>query len=194
MLTKSVNDCLRRDDVDALKTYIDASNVLNKSEFESYVLHYVCFDRAIKCLDYVLSIGADVNCVDRQNDTALHYSAFNGQYKCTRMLLEAYANPNMYNDKKESPLNGAIKDDRLGIIKLLIDYGANMADVEKFPISPTTAKWIYGFTRSRLLCRSVCLVMIGVHKFGLASNVNGRDVLRLIGKHIWSYRMNFSSE
>jgi ankyrin repeat protein len=119
MLTKSVNDCLRRDDVDALKTYIDASNVLNKSEFESYVLHYVCFDRAIKCLDYVLSIGADVNCVDRQNDTALHYSAFNGQYKCTRMLLEAYANPNMYNDKKESPLNGAIKDDRLGIIKLI---------------------------------------------------------------------------
>jgi ankyrin repeat protein len=191
-----VLSAIRSDNVDEFKKYIDAKNVSAWNNCYGYILIKICYYDAIQCLKYAVSIGVELNCVDYNGSCPLHYTAINGYYECTRILLNAGADPNSIDRHNITPINeaigeSAIKVSVVDVIKLLIDYGADVQKASLDNSSKVIPEWVYLFAESRVLCRSVCMVMIGVHKFGLASNVNGRDVFGLLGKHIWSYRMNF---
>jgi ankyrin repeat protein len=184
--------CIVKDDDETLKQCITASNVNSPYASNCYVLHEVCRNNAIKCLKFVLSIGADLNLPDQNGDTPLHYAAYAEVYTCASILLDFGSVVDAQNNNEETPLYDAIRCGWNFITQLLIDRGADIRIVHsiKEPIGDIP-NWVHKLVETRNMCQSVCMVIIGVHKFGLASNVNGRDVFGLLGKHIWSYRMNF---
>ena len=50
--------------------------------------------RALECVKYLISKGADVNCVTKENTTALHKAASQGMEKCVKYLLDQGAESN----------------------------------------------------------------------------------------------------
>jgi hypothetical protein len=73
------------------------------------------------------------------------------------------------------------------MLRLLIDRGADIiiGDWTRVPIIPIH---IQEFIKSRNLTRVTAIAFITLYKKAYVGG-NGKDVLRLIGKHIWSMRM-----
>jgi hypothetical protein len=75
----------------------------------------------------------------------------------------------------------------------LIPYhGASVFDVRLNALLPAIPDWVNKFVSARLMCRRVAIVLIGMHKhhYTRLTGVIDNNVLRLIGKHIWSFQMN----
>lgn len=67
----------------------------------------------------------------RDNITLLHYAVYYNRYESAKILLDCGANPNFINVESDSvttytPLHIAINRGSLDLIKLLVDYGADL--------------------------------------------------------------------
>jgi ankyrin repeat protein len=79
-------------------------------------------ENAVKLL---LANGADIECKDLSQKTALHSAASRGKEEVMRLLLEHGANTKAKNDKGETPLHLASAKGHLECVKVLIEHGAN---------------------------------------------------------------------
>jgi hypothetical protein len=104
-----------------------------------------------------------------------------------RVLLDAGTPVDIADDAGSTPLRSAIQASRYAIPRAsnikLDDYSYNLRAIPD---------WVTVFVESRSNCRTSAIVMVGIHKYHRTAVTGNNDinVLRLIGKHIWSMRMN----
>jgi ankyrin repeat protein len=174
------------DNTGKLATIITHTNVKNYSN----VLRYCCSHNSISCVKYLISIGMDVNNHDHHRSTALHYASTHGRTECVRLLIDAGARVDRCDGSGETPLHDAISHNNVMVTKILIDRGASIHNVHlvgnHLKIIP---QWIPKFISARHGIRRKALIIIGICKFNRITNLNGKDVIRHISKHIWSTRL-----
>jgi ankyrin repeat protein len=134
---------------------------------------------------------ANVNACDIIGRTPLHIASFFGRFDVVCILLDAGANVDVINERGQTPLYCVIYKDRLDIARLLLDRGAKMLIVLDKQL-PSIPDWVNTFAASRLTCRCVAVIIIGIHKYHRTKFTGNNDinVLKLISKHIWSSRMD----
>jgi ankyrin repeat protein len=207
MVNYVVYDILRRDDLEAFKKCI-TENIIDiwqqDSRYKRTLLHNAAVLNAYNCLQFLLDCGIDANSIDYIGNTSLHAAALYAAAlhlndcinhldvrQCIKALLDAGANINALNHDDRTPFMFLIprrtdyKNDNM--LRLLIDRGADIiiGDWTRVPIIPIH---IQEFIKSRNLTRVTAIAFITLYKKAYVGG-NGKDVLRLIGKHIWSMRM-----
>jgi ankyrin repeat protein len=99
-------------------------------------LHYAARYNYPRCIDYLLSKGANVNCVNSQGQSPIFFAVKRGNWQSLELLAANGANLNLkyiaYN-KHWSPIFYAISNSDHRCVELLIRYGAdlNISDAEK---------------------------------------------------------------
>lgn len=170
-------------------------------------------------MKWLISIGVNVNVKDDYNYTPLTYAVLNQEYGCAELLLRAGANPNVLIGCSETSLirNSIVHNDipwckllllhgakinnegtttdldwadiynRVDIAKLLVDYGA------KYSMIRNTNPQIAAFISQRNACREASQAILRLQKqhSSALGKCNGRDVLKIVAKCVWSHRFNF---
>jgi ankyrin repeat protein len=179
----------------ALQQLREALTTNNVNAFQfghegSTTLHYTTKGH-LECVKLCIEMGANVNVCHADGWTPLHHAAQNGTADIVRVLLDAGARVNAMDMEEHTPLFWSIEGNHRDISKVLIDRGATVKIGKYYPAIPSPG-WLAMFIASRLQCRHVAIVLIGIHKYyrtKLTSN-NDINVIKLISKHIWSTRMN----
>ena len=84
-----LHSAISSDDVDELSSLIDSENLdLNlPDEFGITLLHRAAIDGSYRCLNFLLSRGAEVDVTDNEGWTPLHDTVFHGHTRCAVFLL-----------------------------------------------------------------------------------------------------------
>jgi uncharacterized protein len=95
----------------------------------------------IDVVKILLENGADVNSQDDKGNTPLHYVGDNNYFEIAELLLKHGANISLLDNYDNEPLTRAVfnvkgDDDKLPLVKLLLDNGANPNNKNKSGISP----------------------------------------------------------
>ena len=109
-----LHEAVKRGDLGTLKTLLDENPALANSRSETdasgtYPLHVAAeFGRAAAAT-VLLSYGADVSLLDKENDAiALGWAAFFGRPQVVAVLLEAGSEPSQLNNNGLTPLGCAV--------------------------------------------------------------------------------------
>ncbi|CAB4022694.1 ankyrin repeat [Paramuricea clavata] len=88
-----------KDDLEILKIMKNEALDLTRKDHisQSTVLHRAVTRRCLEIVRYLISVGVDVNCIDRTSSTPLHHCTWNNM-ETLRILLENNANPNAQNE------------------------------------------------------------------------------------------------
>ena len=78
----------------------------------------------------LISANADASARDRQGNTPLHHAAFFGQTEAAQDLLETGHSPNTVNEDKGTPLSVAIHSENEPVVKLLLQNGVTVRDMD----------------------------------------------------------------
>jgi ankyrin repeat protein len=108
------------------------------------------------------------------------------------MLLDAGAIVDAKDVNGYTPLYMAICRKLIDIARLLIDRGGKVSNVKLDGSVPAIPDWVTSYVASRSNCRIVSIIIIGIHKYH-RTNITGNNdvnVLKLVGKHVWSSRMD----
>ncbi len=103
--------------------------------------------------------GADPNCLDCWKNTPLHYAAASRHLVIAQMLIDSQnfnpENINAQNEDGETPLHVAIRKNRLDMVKLLIEKGADLKNINTCGDTPLHVavqnSWFYQFDIVNLL-------------------------------------------
>jgi ankyrin repeat protein len=166
------------------------------------VLHWCAAGGHTACIRWLTSeMGADILARNKNGAIPLHLAAANGYLGAVAALLDAGSvgaiDMELYGSQFEltagdTPLHCAIYNYHRLVAFLLIDRGAKVANVHLDDRRLTSIPdWIHQFVESRAHCRSIAILIMGIHKHG-QSNVAFRfdkHVVRMISQHIWSSRM-----
>ena len=93
---------------------------------------YVSPENGVSIVQLLLEHGVDVNDTDRHQNTPLHFASSLGRLEIAQALLDHGAKPGPENDGAQTPLHlvsqGSywFQDDGPGVVKLLLDRGADM--------------------------------------------------------------------
>lgn len=103
-------------------------------------LHQAASQGAIKVIELLLANKADVNAVDNEGYTPLHgavsYGKNDTRKTVVEILLRSGANVNAKTTRDgETPFHKAIDRGDIEIVKLLLEYGADVNAVSKFGVS-----------------------------------------------------------
>jgi ankyrin repeat protein len=178
-------------DLASLKHLLTRDNVNERDGVHMAALHWAAENGHVSCVRWCLEMGADVNARDKDGWTPLFMASLCSKVDVVRVLLDAGANPDRATNFGHTPLHRAITDDRINVAQLLIDRGAKVSNVQLGEYVRAIPDWVTAFVASRLNCRSVAVIVIGIHKYHRTHVTGNNDinVLRLIGKHVWSLRM-----
>lgn len=137
-------------------------------------------------VDFLLKVGADPNLKDDRGWAALHLAA-SRDLKCICMLLEAGSDIKAKNQYNKTALCCAIECCNNMVIRLLIDNGARIKDC-----CVNIPKWVRKLVEGRDRCRQATLMLIAIRRFRRSPVLesNPLDISKLIGKEIWSTRMD----
>ena len=149
-------------------------------------------EKAISCVEFLLSMGANVNWSFHEGDTALFNTTVPG---VARLLIKAGSDINSKNSHGLTPLEDIyqrpdVDSDEIyyeqadfELAKCFIDLGAHISDNE-------CPQWIKSLDRRRKLCKTMVITVLGIRRFRKSPVIgsNGRDVMGLIAKDIWSTR------
>jgi ankyrin repeat protein len=99
-------------------------------------LHYAARYNYTRCIDYLISNGANVNCINSQGQSPVFFAVDRGHDKSLELLCQNGANLNLQDTvykKHWSPIFYAISNSDYRCVELLIRYGAdlNLVDAEK---------------------------------------------------------------
>jgi hypothetical protein len=178
-------------DLEHLREVLTRDNVSNVSGGGLTALHHAVNNGHTECVKYLLEMDANVNARTDGGSTPLHCAIQRGDVDTTHILLGAGAVADATDKDGQTPLYRAVLFNHREVARLLIDQGARIANVKLDGDVQLIPAWIHQITSSRSLCRSVAIVVIGIHKYH-RTNITGNNdvnVLKLIGKHIWSMRM-----
>jgi E3 ubiquitin-protein ligase mind-bomb len=77
-------------------------------------------------VEYLLSIGANVNIVDKEGDSVLHYAAFGNQPEIMRILLQHGANINVLNASHCTALHISAHKKPPHCVRVLLEFNADV--------------------------------------------------------------------
>ncbi|KAN0142132.1 Ankyrin repeat-containing domain protein [Lactarius tabidus] len=89
-------------------------------------------ENGVGIVQLLLERGIDVNATDRHQNTSLHSASSLGKHEIARVLLDHGAKASLENDRAKTPLhivsqgNCWFQDDGLGVVKLLLERGADI--------------------------------------------------------------------
>jgi hypothetical protein len=178
-----------------LRALLTPGNIDDTSEGLT-ALHNAAIYGQVECISLCVSMGANVNIQARDGGggmTPLCEAATYGNLDVVRVLLDANkVDVDAPDDFGWTPLRSAIHYDRRDIARLLIDRGANVSTVFLSAYLPTIPGWISKLLASRAACRCVANIVVAIHRRQLTKVTGSNDinVMKLIGKHIWSTRMD----
>jgi ankyrin repeat protein len=99
----------------------DKSNYRNQCT----ALHCAASKGNLAAITFLLSRGANVNSVDRDNETPLHYAARNDQADAVSYLIARGADINAPSlSQNKTPLEVAVREQRLEAMRVLLEHGA----------------------------------------------------------------------
>jgi hypothetical protein len=174
-----------------LRELLTVNNVDNMCERGWTSLHWATYNGRIECTQVCLEMGANVNArttdldVKLESMMPLHFASSIGVVEIVRALLDAGAEVDAKLRDGRTPLNFAIRFNHFDIARLLVDRGARVSNI-KLDVS-VIPDWLANYVESRSRCRHIAIIIIGHGKSLWAYDIN---VIRLIGKHIWSSRMD----
>jgi hypothetical protein len=161
--------------------------------FGNTALHDACTIGNVECVKYCLEMKANVNVRDSNGWTPLHLACgAASSVAVVILLLDAGALVDVAAADGCTPLYCAFcnKKNSHQIARLLLDRGARIVSNVQLKL-PAIPNWVNSFISLRARHRSAATTIIGIHKYR-RTNVTGNNdinVLKLIGKHIWSFRM-----
>lgn len=77
-------------------------------------------------VEYLLSVGANVNIVDKEGDSVLHYAAFGNQPEIMRILLQHGANINVLNASHCTALHISAHKKPPNCVRVLLEFNADV--------------------------------------------------------------------
>jgi hypothetical protein len=170
------------------KNNVNDSNLLGFT-----ALHFAAQNayRGAACVQYLAELGANLNAQDHGGWTALHYASIDGLVEVLHALIWAGALIDVKDNEGRTPLRLALYGNRFRIAIPLLDHGANIANVRLDCDLTELPNWIRALA-SQSLCRTVAVIVIGIHKFHrtVITASNDVHVMRMIAKHIWSLRVD----
>jgi ankyrin repeat protein len=179
-------------DLHLLKHLLTHDNVDDCDEYDMTVLHFAVQNGHLDCVLWCLEMQANVNAVDSDGWTPLYFASLYGYVNIFRVLLDAGASVDVRSNAGHTPLYHAISITRFDLAHALIDRGAKVSNVQLDGVVPIIPVWVTTFVAWRSTCRSVAITIVGIHKYHRTTITGNNDnnVMRLIGKHIWSMRMD----
>jgi hypothetical protein len=171
------------DDIEYVRKHVTIKNVNDIDPIINRgILHMTSMLGHIKCLEYALQLGADVELRTSVSETPLFSACRYNYIGCIRLLLKFGADPNVKNETCYTPCDLVIN---YHAVKLSIDNGFDINNLKK-PLRWDTNR-MKKFIETRNVCRRTSIIMIGLK--GRINTKNNKDAFRHIGKHIWSMRM-----
>jgi hypothetical protein len=165
--------------------YNNPTGVYTSNSARWSMLHYSVDHGYYHAILHLLSIGADIELQTEYGNTALLLACMNDSAHIIELLLNSGANPNVISNNHKSSFQIAYDyNHHLNTMHKLIDFGA------KLPRSTEFIEKFQCVIDRRHNRRCAIITFIGLHKFKRAKNQNNKDVMRLIGKHIWSLRFS----
>jgi ankyrin repeat protein len=192
VLSEDVRQAAEDGDLGSLRELLISGNVNNVNVYAQTTLHFAAKKGQTVCCSFVLEIGGDVNARAIDGSTPLYLASLNGRVEVTRVLLDAGATVDTPDKGGRTSLYHAIRYNRCNVAHLLIDRGASIKNVKLDDDVTGVPKWIYQIIASRSRSRTAAIALIGIHVYHRTTITGNNDinVLRLVGKHIWSSRMN----
>jgi ankyrin repeat protein len=180
-----------RGDLQQLHLLLTTNNVNDVNSAGDTVLHNSASFGYLECVNFCLEMGANVNARSNFRSTPLHFASLYGNFDVVRILLDAGATIDVTDNHGWTPLYCAIRFNRVNVARLLIDRGGKISNEALRKFVPTFPDWLDIFLKVRTNCRSAATIIVGIHKYRRTSITGNNDinVLRLIGKHVWSTRM-----
>lgn len=129
-------------------------------------------------------------------DSCLSVAAKKGKYRLVRTLLDLGVSANIENAQHVTTL-GALRGIAMPEKKQSIaaSYILNAGGRMSFTYTPskyTSRRWVHELENHHKEVRLQTIIMLGLHRCGSISiGCNGKDVLRVIGRVIWSARCDF---
>jgi ankyrin repeat protein len=136
----------------------------------------------------VVELGADVNVradLSESNETPLHRAAMLGRIDTARVLVEHGALIDAVDANGHTPLYIALSHGRQSVATLLLDHGASWKSC-----ACEVPKWVDDYVKARDACRRACVALSSLRCNG--TRMIDINVLRLMGKHLWSFRKDQS--
>lgn len=147
------------------------------------LLHHAAFYTAdTSIIALILDLGVHADLDERFISTALSYTVKKDEkLSASRLLLQRTANPNAVDENTDkSILDIAILTGSVATAVLLIDYGARVKTQKLGPLRK--------LVKSRECCRQKAIQLVAIRRHRL-SGEQDVNVFILIGKHMWSMRM-----
>lgn len=109
---------ISRDDVAELSELIDSENLDPNipDEVGITMLHRAAIDGSYRCLNFLLSRGAEINVTDQDGWTPLHDAVFHGHIRCAVFLLTSGADVEAETKDFLKPIEMADDDDMILIV------------------------------------------------------------------------------
>jgi hypothetical protein len=186
-------EAVQRGDLDQLRAALTLDNVNVQNGFDGWTtLHCAAANGHVECSKYCIEMGAKVNAQSKNGYTPLHCASSHGFVDVVRLVLDAGAIVDATDREGWTPLYCAIRYNHIVVARLIIDRGGKVSNVKLDDRSPAIPDWITSFVASRSKCRTVAVAIIGIHRFQHTTITGNNDinVLKLIGKHIWSSQMD----
>ena len=114
-------------------------------------------DDGSEIAELLLEHGANVNEKDEDNATPLHLASYNKRLKIVRVLLAHGANADAEKDGGETPLQLALsgnrdaQEDGIGVVRLILESGAEAYAREKYDISMSDLFFCFGEKTGQVL-------------------------------------------
>jgi ankyrin repeat protein len=185
-------EAAEHDNLQVLRGFLNTNNVDNADSFGWTTIHHAAGKGKVECVRYCLEMGANVMPRTFNGWTPLHVASLNGHMDVARLSLDAGTPVDIADNVGWTPLRCAIQGSYRTIARLLIDRGARASNVLLDNRVSKIPDWVTTIVESRSNCRCAAMVIVGLHKYRRTTVTGNNDinVLRLIGKHIWSTRMD----
>jgi E3 ubiquitin-protein ligase mind-bomb len=90
----------------------------------------------LQLVRYLITLGANVNIVDKEGDSTLHYAAFGNQPEVMRVLLQNGANIDILNAGHCSALHISAHKKPPHCVKVLFEFGADVNVQDSYGDTP----------------------------------------------------------
>lgn len=186
----SILEALEHNDVKTFCTLVTKENVNTAFVRANTILYQAAYYKRVELMRYCIFLGANIDyAVNEYKWTPLHIAARRGVYEGVKLLLDYGANVNALTLHGSSAISTATLDysfNKNAIVKLLIDRGCQPSKQQlKF-------EFVNKVVTNRNLRHNI-LDFIAIFKYKLqhiACSPLDINVVRLIGKHLWSHRFD----
>ena len=126
---------IARDDVSEICCLIDRGDLNPNKPNETGItpLHRAAIDGSYRCLDFLLSRGADVDVIDNDGWTPLHDTVFHGHVQCAKRLLVSGANVEMETNNFVKPIEMAEDEEMIVVIGRAMASNNTIPERETLP-------------------------------------------------------------